>query len=468
MLGAVFGILFFLSLFNSFSKNKVWVLVLIIYFSGFIQTCWGIIQLWFLPSLLDTSNFPSGVFQQRNVMSSYITTTFIASLMLISTYPVPSKKINTLVCNSINLFALVVGILITSINSSATYLALVISLPFMLIAHWENKKSILRVIIILFVGLFIGVAISRGSITGVGFIQNITGISIEGALNSGGREIIWSICWEMFKDNWLTGVGYGNFEHAFLEYQAQYYQQYGVYTFEKLNHPHNEFILWAVEGGVLPALAFSFYTLYIIYRMIKMGKPALIYAALLLPLVIHALLEFPFYHSAIHWILFVTLLFIFEIEASNGNTVKITKKIFVNSVASVVTLGAALFFITNMQAINILNRFNHSDIEKRNMAVLSNITNHFTVQTHLDYFAMKVFINRGMAEKDITYINKSILLSKKLNANHPRPAYYKNMLIGYEALGDKENFKVKLDEARYFYPLNEYFLGVEERFKLIL
>jgi len=178
------------------------------------------------------------------------------------------------------------------------------------------------------------------------------------------------------------------------------------------------------------------------------------------------LLEFPFYHSAIHWILFVTLLFIFELQAGSVRTVKIEYKVFVNSLALVFTVIAGLFFVTNMHAINVLNKFNETELNKRNVAVFKNIKNYFTVQPHLDYFVMSGLLNNGIRNNDQVLIEKSILMSEKLQANHPRPEYYKNILIGYEAIGDKENFKKILDKARYFYPLNNYFLGVEERFKL--
>lgn len=472
MLSAVFGIIFFICLFTSFSKNKIWILVLGISLSGLIQAFFGIIQLWLIPDLTIPQGLPLGVFLQPNVMSSYIVTTFVISLMLISICPVPYKKTGKWVCNSVNLFALLVGIIIISLNSGTAYLALAISLPLMLLAHWEKPKQVLIAILVMLVGCLLGAVINSGldtSVnTSVGGSIDFINFPLGNTFDSGGREDIWLISWEMFKGNWLTGVGYGNFELSFLEYQANYYQQHGVYAFAKLNHPHNELILWTVEGGVLPGVAFVAYTIYTIWRMFKMGKPALPYAAILITLVAHALLEYPFYHSAIHWILFVTLLFLFEIQVGNVLYVRFKYKMVINYVALAISLAAMLFLLTNMHAIYILTKYNETEFSKRNVKTLSSIINHFTVQPHLDYFMMNGFLRKGIVEKNESLIKQSILLSEKLHANHPRPEYYKSMLVGYKALGDTETFKVKLEEARYYYPLDGYFLEVEEQYKRIL
>ncbi len=472
MLAAVFGIMFFLCLFTSFSKKKLWHLILVISLSGFIQALWGCMQIWVIPESIIPHGIPMGVFQQPNVMGSYLATTFLVSLLLFSVYPVEFKMLEKWVHVCIYAFSFLVGLLVILLNSSTTYLALIISLPLMLIAHRSKPKKIIIAIIIMLSGCLLAFFLNTG------FIESLTGssvanvnhinVSMSSTLNPGGREHIWIICWEMFKENWLTGVGYGNFEHSFMEYQAHYYQQNGIYAFEKLSHPHNEFILWVVEGGALPAAAFLGYTLYILSRMFKMGTSALPYAATLIPLVAHALLEFPFYVSAIHWILFVTLLFLFEMQEENTISVEINYKPLITTITTVLALVASLFFVTNMHAIMILNKYNETEFSKRNVKTLSAIVNNFTVRPHINYFFMKGLLERGIREKNKSYLKQSVLLLDKLSTNEPRPEYYKNMLIAYEALGDKENFKIRLEQARYLYPLNEYFLGVEERFNSIL
>jgi len=472
MLGAVFGIIFFLCLFSSFTKKKIWVLVIAISLSGFIQALWGCIQIWVIPESIIPHGTPMGVFQQPNVMASYVVTTFIVSLLLFSICPVTFKKIDKWVNFSVYLFAFLVGMLVVLLNSSTSYLALIISLPLMLLAHRSKPKKILIAIIVMLLGVSVALLINSG------FFESLSGsivekvnrfnLSIGNTLDSGGRKYIWLICWEMFKENWLTGVGYGNFEHSFMEYQAQHYQLYGEYAFEKLNHPHNEFIHWVVEGGVLPGLAFVGYTIYILSRMFKMGEPALPYAAALIPLVAHAFLEYPFYHSAIHWILFVTLLFLFEMQEENTANVEFNYKKTVRYTASALTLVTSLFFITNMHAIIVLNKYNKTEFSNRNVKKLSVIVNNFTVRPHINYFVMKTMLERGIREKKELFIKQSVSILEKMNSNEPRPEYYKNMLVAYEALGDKENFKMKFQEARYYYPLNEYFLDIEKRFNSIL
>jgi O-antigen polymerase len=138
---------------------------------------------------------------------------------------------------------------------------------------------------------------------------------------SGGRLGIWQVSWEILKENYLQSIGFGRYEQYYHEYRAMLYRNNGLIYILATNHPHNELMLWAIEGGIIPAAGVIIYILYNIGRTVKKGKVVYPYAVLLIPLIIHSLLEYPFCQSILHFFLFLTLLFL--LESRIGETVDV-------------------------------------------------------------------------------------------------------------------------------------------------
>ncbi|HFS8199765.1 PglL family O-oligosaccharyltransferase [Serratia marcescens] len=112
----------------------------------------------------------------------------------------------------------------------------------------------------------------------------------------------------------LLGWGYGGFEYSFAHFRLQTMPWREV--LEVAGHPHNEILLWWVEGG-LPALAGIAIVIVAGARLLKRAwqrdreAPAGVRVGLflvLLPMLIHTQLEYPFYLSAPHWLAFLLLL----------------------------------------------------------------------------------------------------------------------------------------------------------------
>lgn len=112
----------------------------------------------------------------------------------------------------------------------------------------------------------------------------------------------------------LLGWGYGGFEYSFAHFRLQTMPWREV--LEVAGHPHNEILLWWVEGG-LPALAGIAIVIVAGARLLKRAwqrdreAPAGARVGLflvLLPMLIHTQLEYPFYLSAPHWLAFLLLL----------------------------------------------------------------------------------------------------------------------------------------------------------------
>ncbi|HEJ7990414.1 TPA: O-antigen ligase C-terminal domain-containing protein [Serratia liquefaciens] len=124
----------------------------------------------------------------------------------------------------------------------------------------------------------------------------------------------------MISEKPLLGWGYGGFEYSFQHFRlAQGLSTQGVGI---ARHPHNELLLWWVEGGLIALLGM----LLLVWAGFKLlvrahwrdkrafacGKStageAVALCVALLPIALHSQTEYPFYLSALHWLVFLLLL----------------------------------------------------------------------------------------------------------------------------------------------------------------
>lgn len=158
----------------------------------------------------------------------------------------------------------------------------------------------------------------------------------------------------------LFGWGYGGFEYSFQHFRlAQGLSTHGVGI---ARHPHNELLLWWVEGGIVALLGM----LLLVWAGLKLvarahwrdkrafscGKTtageALGLLIALLPIVLHCQTEYPFYLSALHWLVFLMLLAMLDRLVSprlgKGGTLKRWKyPMLLMSLAGLAVAAAGLY-----------------------------------------------------------------------------------------------------------------------------
>lgn len=92
-----------------------------------------------------------------------------------------------------------------------------------------------------------------------------------------GRLLIYKISWQMFCEQWLTGIGINRFANEYLMYQAEYFSQ-GKYTMKEVlladntYFAFNDYWQWTVETGLLGVLLMAgllFITIHLIKFAIR-------------------------------------------------------------------------------------------------------------------------------------------------------------------------------------------------------
>lgn len=124
------------------------------------------------------------------------------------------------------------------------------------------------------------------------------------------RWQILRITWQMIMQHPWAGWGYGTFEYTFSRWALAHPQS--GYTYSSIvTHPHNELLYAWFQGGIAALtgmLMLAAGWMWMVIRALKTSRAERAYPLLILPLLAHLNLEYPFYQSLIHFGLFLLLL----------------------------------------------------------------------------------------------------------------------------------------------------------------
>lgn len=250
------------------------------------------------------------VFQQPNVLGSFIATGLALALWLLFSPALSSarreRRRQTLL---LTLLALFVSVLVL-VQSRAGWLGGALAASLLLWRLGRRRPRVTRLACCaLALGLTLGVTIQL-----TGFGLNDQAGFLDRSPSNGARLTMLQDTVAMMAAKPLWGWGYGGFEYSLLHFRLQEAPWREV--LEVARHPHNEILLWWVEGG-LPALTGLIIVIAAGSRLLKRAwqqdqrQPDGARVGLflvLLPMLLHSQLEYPFYLSTPHWLTFLLLL----------------------------------------------------------------------------------------------------------------------------------------------------------------
>jgi len=251
-----------------------------------------------------------GIFQQPNVLASFIATGLALTLLLLlsPTYALAEGERR----RQALLLALTTGFsaLLVLIQSRAGWLGGALAAALLLWRFGRCRPGNTRLACgALLLGVAIGLVVV---LSGFGLSER-TGL-LNRSDSNGARLAMLHDVGAMILAKPLSGWGYGGFEYSFLHFRLDEMPWREVW--EVASHPHNEILLWWVEGG-LPALAGIVLILAAGARLLRQAwrrdrhesaGDRIGLFLVLLPILLHTQLEYPFYLSAPHWLVFLLLL----------------------------------------------------------------------------------------------------------------------------------------------------------------
>ncbi|WP_194439113.1 PglL family O-oligosaccharyltransferase [Vibrio fluminensis] len=441
---------------NRQKQRLLWFIVIAVA----IQACFGWVQYLLLqPDNIfgynTTTNRPYGIFQQPNVMASFLATGLAISGYLLSRQPIKYQRKLSDVTLLYLMPLLTIPLLIvlasrTGWLGAAIAVAAVLPYLYRFATHKRIAGWSLSALIGVMVGLVMPLMTHSDSSTNL----------IEAKANfESARSYMYPQALDMFIEKPFTGYGYGSFEADYTLYTARQHQLNPSYHvgLPGMDHPHNELLFWGVEGGLLPVLGIMLAALFMLLRMYqaKHGTRLAMFG-LFVPIVLHSQLEYPFYHSFVHWITFIILLYWVDQRSNSYREASFSKlsQIALRVMSLVVPILTSVYMVTALHSNYVLMKFELSN--PKDPQILERVSNPIVWKDRYDWDVYSTYLNIGLITHNPEFIQPYIDWSLKIIKDKPRPAFYNNLIMAYQGLGEDKKAEQIRSEAKFLFPKKDF------------
>lgn len=286
-------------------------LLAIIFILAVCQAVLGLIQTFF-PSIagqwmeynwLRNHGRPYGIFQQINLFASFLASGAGCGFFLLISRT--RLRYTSLYISGLGILSLMLAINQSRVGAIGALVTVFI----MTWLHWrESWRYSLTALGVMASSSFAGWYISQHLHI---LVNGVPYLMARDYLHSNTeRWNILRITWHMILEKPWSGWGYGRFEYDFSRWVIAHPDQHYTYS-SIVTHPHNELLYAWFQGGIL-ALAGILMLLVgwicMIICAFKVNRTNGAYTLLIIPLITHLNLEYPFYQSFVHFVLFLVLL----------------------------------------------------------------------------------------------------------------------------------------------------------------
>lgn len=374
-------------------------------------------------------NRPYGIFQQPNVMASFMATGLALAIWL-ELRKEGNPWLQGLRYGVIVSTSLLLVVLQSRVGQLGGLLALILLVP-----QLYRQRQLGRML-----GLA-GLGIALGLLSLYGLAGAKRGLEIY---QSGGmRSIYWPYAAKLIAEAPWTGWGYGSFEPVFLQhYMADKALNPAMVQIEyNLDHPHNEFLYWAVEGGIAPMLGMVLMGGALLWRVSRAGwvrGPALL--ALVTPILLHTQTEYPFYHAIAHWWALLLLVHVLDAEVEERSQAHTSWREYVyrpwlllRFAAIAIPLIVVPFMLTAIHTAWVVTKYERGGYKQP--AFLLDIVNPMAWLTRVEFDVNAVRLMVGLQANNQAELEAYLDWGQAFVRHTPRANIYANMVIALNALG---------------------------------
>jgi O-antigen polymerase len=371
-------------------------------------------------------NRPYGIFQQVNVLASFLATGMGIALYLAAQDPLALVRRwrLLLICAVLLMATLLVVVIQSRAGWIGAAVVTLLLLPQVLRLPHQARYWIVA-------SLLVGVGVGLYSMWFGGTVR-----SLDVLVGRQLRTIYWVHALEMIAKHPLLGYGYGHFEAAFVnDYYAVPQAQSGVPLIEQnLDHPHNEILYWGVEGGAVALLGLLAW-LYGGFRMLRGGtwSRRLALFALPFPLLFHSMVEYPFYHSVAHWLVLCWLIWFIDEECGEPREYGCRATFFVKSVALLIPLLTVPFMLTGLHTAYWVTKFERGGM--KDLSQIQRVINPLPWYGRVMYDVMSIRLINALHDKNHAELEAYIAWATEFNTTQPRSQMYWNGALALDALG---------------------------------
>ncbi|MBS4712648.1 O-antigen ligase C-terminal domain-containing protein [Aeromonas caviae] len=433
LLGLFAGLLFLASLYQwRFGREARDRLLYLLLGAVAIEALLGLVQYYLLvPGNwigYDTqTNRPYGIFQQPNVMASFMATGLSLAIWL-ELRGDANPWLKGLRYGVILATSLLLVVLQSRVGQLGGVMALLL-----LSAQLGRERRLGRMLALVALGILLGLAsqyLMAGARRGLEIYQS-----------GGMRSIYWPYAAKLIAQMPWTGWGYGSFESVFLHhYMADKALNPAMVQIEyNLDHPHNEFLYWAVEGGLAPMLGMVLMGGALLWRLSRAGwvKGAAL-LALVTPILLHTQTEYPFYHAIALWWALLLLLYAMDAEVEeqdhgNWRDHHCRPWLLLRFMAIAIPLIVIPFMLTALHTAWVVTKYERGGYKQP--ALLLDIVNPMAWLTRVEFDVNAVRLMVGLQANNQAELEAYLDWGQAFVRHTPRANIYANMVIALNALG---------------------------------
>lgn len=400
---------------------------------------------------------PLGFSMQPNLLASMLATGLIISLHLLFSPGFKGRSVSLKSVSYIATFLFPLVILAT--GSRLGLLAIAASLAIFSISRLRllrhQTTRTLTIVILITAGAV------AGAFSGDGLDKTLGKMERLATGNSDVRPYVYGIAWDTFLEQPLSGYGVGSFPGHFQYNAADYMADNPELPFafkSHFSHPHNEILMWAVEGGVIALAGLGIAACIIMRRLYLNGRQrGGTQLALLLPISLHMMVELPFYISVYHQMLFVFLLY--WVFASTVNYRQVSRAAATAALMlSTLIFTAALYSLTQtFKASRQLSSFlyyKEVDINALDQAS----TNYYFAEMGT-FLTLKTLLNQSLMQQNTQWIKPFIVWTENYIQKIPDSSAFHDLALAYAALGEYAKAEDAIQRGLYLYPGHEEILS---------
>ncbi|WP_232090128.1 PglL family O-oligosaccharyltransferase [Aeromonas caviae] len=433
LLGLFAGLLFLASLYQwRFDREGRDRLLYLLLGAVAIEALLGLVQYYLLvPGNwigYDTqTNRPYGIFQQPNVMASFMATGLSLAIWL-ELRGDANPWFKGLRYGVILATSLLLVVLQSRVGQLGGVMALLL-----LSAQLGRERRLGRMLALVALGILLGLTsqyLMAGARRGLEIYQS-----------GGMRSIYWHYAAKLIAQMPWTGWGYGSFESVFLHhYMADKALNPAMVQIEyNLDHPHNEFLYWAVEGGLAPMLGMVLMGGALLWRLSRAGwvKGAAL-LALVTPILLHTQTEYPFYHAIALWWALLLLLYAMDAEVEeqdlgNWRDHQCRPWLLLRFMAIAIPLIVIPFMLTALHTAWVVTKYERGGYKQP--ALLLDIVNPMAWLTRVEFDVNAVRLMVGLQANNKAELEAYLDWGQAFVRHTPRANIYANMVIALNALG---------------------------------
>lgn len=446
------GLLLFFALSQlQFTEKQHHSLLYLLLVAVVIESIYGIVQFFLLKEgnwvgYDFKTNRPYGIFQQVNVFASFLSVGLAVALYLLR------WDKNVLTCHLrqglLSFILVALPLLLTQDQSRAGIIGATLVLLCMLPVLWcYNRRICVCVVGLLAIGFLLGLSV---------YSPTRTGESYETSIEM--RKLYWSHLLSMMPQSPWLGHGYGSFEYTFLhDFYATENIKPGMRLMEEnLDHPHNEVLLWLHEGGIVAVIGLLIFAVGYIRSLSKCTSWAkrISLLALVLPLLFHSMVEYPFYHSVAHFFFFIVFLWFADAESNQQKVLACNYWFLARFIAILIPLVVVPFMLTGLQTAYILTKYERA--KDKNPQMLEQIINPLPWMMMYEFEMRNVQITFSTAMHDKAGLESYVDWAKQFLHNTPRSIVYARLVYALQQLNDTEQANFWLDEGKRLFPRSDF------------